>query len=273
MLFGLLPLSLQGRGFGGRGFRQSRSSPVFPDPTGKSFSAAPMFASTRWSLVVAARGSSPPARDALAELCRLYWYPLYAYVRRKGHNHVEAEDLTQEFFTRLLERDDLAAVDPGRGRFRSFLLAACNHFLSNQRDHDRAQKRGGGRQPLPLDFTDAERRYVAEPGHDQTPERLFERRWALTVLDRVLQRLQQDYEEAGKGRFFERLKGQLAGETAGSYAEVAAELGLTAGAVKVATHRLRQRYRDLLRDEIAQTLADPAAVDDEIRALFTALAP
>jgi RNA polymerase sigma-70 factor (ECF subfamily) len=232
-----------------------------------------MFATTRWSLVVAARGNSPAARDALAELCRLSWYPLYAYIRRKGHTHVEAEDLTQEFFTRLLERDDLATVDPSRGRFRSFLLASCNHFLSNQRDRDQALKRGGGRQPLPLDFHDAERRYVAEPGHDQTPERLFERRWALTLLERVLQRLQQDYEDSGKGNLFERLKGQLAGETVGSYAEAAAELGLTEGAVKVAAHRLRQRYRDLLRDEIAQTLDDPAAVDDEIHALFTALAP
>jgi RNA polymerase sigma factor (sigma-70 family) len=232
-----------------------------------------MFATTRWSLVIAAGGSSLPARDALAELCRLYWYPLYAYIRRKGNAHAEAEDLTQEFFARLLERGDLAAVDPARGRFRSFLLAACNHFLSNQRDRDRTLKRGGGRQPLPLDFGAAERRYDAEPGHDQTPERLFERRWTLALLDHVLQRLQQDYEGSRKGALFQRLKGQLAGEAAASYAEAAAGLGLTEGAVKVAAHRLRQRYGELLRDEIAQTLDDPAAVDDEIRALFAALVP
>ena len=231
-----------------------------------------MFVTTRWSLIVAARGDSPPAREALSELCRAYWYPLYAYIRRKGHTHAEAEDLTQEFLARLLERDDLAGVDPARGRFRSFLLAACNHFLSNRRDHDRALKRGGGQQPLPLDFGAAEQRYNAEPGHEETAERLFERRWALALLDRVLDRLRQEYATGGKGELFEKLKGRLAGDSGASYADVATDLTLTEGAVKVAAHRMRLRYRDLLRDEIAQTLDDPTAVDDEIRSLFTALA-
>ncbi len=232
-----------------------------------------VFATTRWSLVVAARGDSSAARAALAELCRLYWYPLYAFVRRRGHAHDEAQDLTQEFFTRLLERDDLAAVDPARGRFRAFLLAACRHFLSNEHDRATALKRGGGRQLLSLDFGDADRRYAAEPGHEQTPERLFERRWALTLLDRVVQRLREHYETAGQLPLFEALKGSLTGAAGDSHAEAAAALGMTPGAVKVAAHRLRQRYRDLLRDEIAQTVEDPAAVDDEIRALFSALAP
>jgi len=231
-----------------------------------------VFATTHWSLVVAARGASPVAREALAELCRLYWYPLYAYVRRRGHSADEAQDLTQEFFARLLERDDLAGLDPARGRFRAFLLAACRHFLANQNDRAQALKRGGGLRPRSLDLADADRRYAAEPSHEQTPERLFERRWALTLLDRVLQRLRQHYETAGQLVLFERLKGSLAGETDVPHAESAAALNMTEGAVKVAAHRLRQRYRDLLRDEIARTVAEPAEVDDEVRALFAALA-
>ncbi len=231
-----------------------------------------MFATTHWSLVVAAQGASPAAREALAELCRLYWYPLYAYVRRRGHSDDEAQDLTQEFFARLLERNDLARLDPARGRFRAFLLAACRHFLANQRDHAHALKRGGGLRPLSLDLADSERRYASEPSHEQTPERLFERRWALTLLDCVLQRLRQHYETAGQLLLFERLKGSLTGAATDTYAESAAVLGMTEGAVKVAAHRLRQRYRDLLREEIARTVADPGEVDDEIRELFGALA-
>jgi RNA polymerase sigma-70 factor (ECF subfamily) len=232
-----------------------------------------VFATTRWSLIVAARGESPAAREALAELCQLYWYPLYAYIRRCAHAHDEAQDLTQEFFALLLERDDLARLDPNRGRFRAFLLAACRHFLANQRDRQQALKRGGGCRLLSLDFADADRRYAAEPGHEQTPERLFERRWALTLLDRVMQGLRRHYETTNQLALFERLKGFLAGEAGESYAEAAATLGMSEGAVKVAAHRLRQRYRDLLRTEIAQTVEDAAAVDDEIRALFTALNP
>jgi RNA polymerase sigma factor (sigma-70 family) len=232
-----------------------------------------VFATTRWSLVLAARGEAPAAREALAELCRLYWYPLYAYVRRRGHATHEAQDLTQELFARLLERDDLAGLDPARGRFRAFLLAACRHFLANQSDREQALKRGGGRRPLPFDLADADQRYAAEPSHEQTPERLFERRWALTLLDQVLGQLRRHYEAAGQVPLFERLKGSLTGEADGPLAEAAAALGMTEGAVKVAAHRLRQRYRDLLRDAISRTVADPAEVDDEVRTLFRALAP
>jgi RNA polymerase sigma-70 factor (ECF subfamily) len=234
-----------------------------------------MFATTRWSLVAAARDrAAPPARQALAELCRAYWYPVYAYVRRSGRGHAEAEDLTQEFFTRLLEKDALAAVDPARGRFRSFLLAACRHFLANQDARARARKRGGGRRPLPLDLAGAHDRYRREPAHADTPEKLFERRWALALLDEVLGGLRREYEAAGKGPLFALLKEHLTGDDPGlPHGEAARQLGTTEGAVKVAAHRLRRRYRELLRQEIAQTLADPAEVDDEIRSLFAALAP
>lgn len=230
------------------------------------------FATTRWSLVCAARApSSPESRAALAALCGVYWYPLYAFVRRQGHDADRARDLTQEFFARLLERADLAAVDRSKGRFRSFLLAACKHFLCNEHDRVHARKRGGGRAPLPIDAAVAEGRYGGEPSHNETPERLFERRWALALLDQVLARLRQEYAAAGKGRLFERLKGHLTGEAGLPHARAAAELGLREGAVKVAVHRLRKRYGELLRDEIAQTLHDPAEVEDEIRDLFAAL--
>jgi RNA polymerase sigma-70 factor (ECF subfamily) len=232
-----------------------------------------MFATTRWSLVRAAdEGDSPSARRALAELCGLYWYPLYAFIRRRGHGHDQAQDLTQEFFARLLQRQDFAAADPAHGRFRSFLLAACKHFLANEYNRAHALKRGGGLQPLPLDFGDADDRYTREPAHDETPEKLFERRWALTLLQHVLARLRQEYEANGKETLFEQLKGHLTGADTQSHAAAAAVLGMSAGAVKVAAHRLRQRYRDLLREEIGQTIADPAQIDDEVQALFAALA-
>jgi RNA polymerase sigma-70 factor (ECF subfamily) len=230
-----------------------------------------MFATTRWSLIAAARDpDAPEARQALAELCGLYWYPLYAYIRRRGHDHAGAEDLTQGFFAHLLERHDWAAADPARGRFRSFLLAACQHFLANEHDRATAQKRGSGRQPLSLDFADADGRYAREPAHDQTPERLFERRWALTLLEQVLAGLREEYESSGKGRLFEALKGSLGGPEV-PYAAVAADLGLSEGAVKVAAHRLRQRYRDRLRAAIAETVAGEEQVDEELRDLFAAL--
>ncbi len=234
-----------------------------------------MFATTRWTLIAAARdGAAPEARQALAELCRLYWYPLYAYIRGRGNTHDQAQDLTQEFFATLLEKGGLAAVEQGKGRFRSFLLAACQHFLANQHDRDTAQKRGGGRSLVSLDFGDAEGRYSLEPAHAETPERLFERHWALALLDRVLARLRGEYEAAGRDRLFERLKTRLTGDAGGGpHARAAADLGLSEGAVKVAVHRLRKRYRDLLREEIAQTLDDPGQVDEEIRSLFAALGP
>jgi len=233
------------------------------------------FATTHWSLVVAARDrDSPQARDALAALCATYWYPLYAFVRRQGHSADEAQDLTQEFFARLLEKDFLAAVDREKGKFRSFLLAACKHFLSNERDRARAQKRGGGNAPLSLDLDDAEARFGREPGHTLTAEKLFERRWALALLQEVLARLREEYAARDKEALFDRLRGFLVGERQpGGHAAAAAELGLSEGAVKVAVHRLRQRYRELIREEIGRTVHDPEAIGDEIRALFAALAP
>ena len=232
-----------------------------------------MFATTHWSLVLAARGRpSPDARAALADLCRVYWYPLYAFVRRSGHDATTAEDLTQEFFARLLEKGWLGQADRTKGRFRSFLLAACKHFLTNERDRARALKRGGGKPPLPIDFGGADERYAREPADELTPERLFERRWALALLDQVLVDLRAEYAAAGRGALFDRLKAHLGGAAdSAPYESVAVELGMTAGAVKVAAHRLRQRYRDRLRDAIARTLNDPAAVDDEIRHLFAVL--
>jgi RNA polymerase sigma factor (sigma-70 family) len=230
------------------------------------------FATTHWSLVLAARDRADPgARDALASLCALYWYPLYAYVRRRGRRADEAHDLTQEFFARLLAKDFLAGVDRSKGRFRSFLLAAFNHFLANERDHARAKKRGGGRAVLSLDAADAEGRYRAEPADGLTPENLFERRWALTLLQEVMARLRADYDAKAKGRLFDRLRGFLVGEKGAGYREVADELGLSEGAVKVAVHRLRQRYRELLHEEIGRTVATPEEIEEEIRELFAAL--
>jgi RNA polymerase sigma-70 factor (ECF subfamily) len=193
-------------------------------------------------------------------------------VRRRGHGADEAQDFTQAFFARLLEKNDLAAADPGRGRFRSFLLTSLKHFLANEWDRNRAQKRGGGRAVLSIDFGTAEERYRAEPAHDLTPEKIFERRWALVLLENVLARLHDESAHAGKADSFDRLKGFLTGEqSAVTYGQLAAELNLSEGALKVAIHRLRRRYRELLRAEIEETVADPDEIDQEIRDLFSAL--
>jgi RNA polymerase sigma-70 factor (ECF subfamily) len=231
-----------------------------------------MFATTRWSLVAAATDpAAPHAREALADLCRLYWFPIYAYVRRRGQDHHAAQDLTQAFFARLLEKNDLAAADKIRGRFRSYLLTACQHFLANAHDHDTAKKRGGGRPHLPLDFADADTRYSHEPTDEETPERAFDRQWALGLLDRALGELRAEYADSGRATLFDALKDSLAGGAEVPYADLARELGMTEGAVKVAVHRLRQRYRDRLRGLIADTVEKPEDVDDEIRDLFAAL--
>jgi RNA polymerase sigma-70 factor (ECF subfamily) len=231
------------------------------------------FASTRWSLVLAAGcGDAPEAQAALAVLCQTYWYPLYAYVRRSGHPADEARDLTQEFFARLLEKRYLRAADAERGRFRSFLLTAFKHFLSRERHRARALKRGGGRRMLSLDFEQGESRFRLEPSTDVTPETIYERRWALTLLDRVIARLRDDFERAGKRDEFDRLKVFLTGEAAAPpYREVAAELGTTEGAVKVAVHRLRRKFRDIVLAEIAQTVTAPEDAEDELRHLFEAI--
>lgn len=233
------------------------------------------FTTTHWSIVLAAgQRSSPVSRDALERLCGRYWSPLYMYARRRVRDVHEAQDLTQGFFAALLEKDWLDAATPERGRFRAFLLTAFKNYMANEWDKVTAQKRGGGRRRLALDFTAADRLYAFEPADNLTPERAFQRRWALELLDLVLDRLRNEYAAAGKLRQFERLKPFIAPHAAEqTQAEAARELGMTAGAVAVAAHRLRRRYVELLRDEIAQTVADPADVDDEIRSLFAALEP
>ena len=234
----------------------------------------PAFVTTHWSVVLTAgRSDTPRARDALARLCQTYWYPLYTYVRRRGHSPEDAQDLTQEFFARLLEKNWVGAADQAKGRFRSFLLSAMNHFLADEWDKARAQKRGGGVPLVPLQFDTAETRYGLEPADNATPERSFELRWALTLLEEVLKQLQAEYEREGKADWFAALNPCLVGErTSQPYAELAAKLGVSEGAVKSAVHRLRQRYRQLLRDEITNTVAGPADVDEELRHLFAVLA-
>jgi RNA polymerase sigma-70 factor (ECF subfamily) len=215
----------------------------------------------------------PEARAALGELCAIYWYPLYAFVRRKGHDPQTAQDLVQGFFAALLEKEVLATIDRSKGRFRSFLMAACTHYLANQRDHTRALKRGGGCVLISIEAREAEGRYRCEPSHELTPERLFERRWAMTLLDLVLGRLEAESNAAGKGHLFAALGPSLLGKAEKvAYARVARELGCSEGAARTAAHRLRARFRDLLRVEIARTVDDPAAVEQEIRDLLAALA-
>ncbi|MSU50585.1 MAG: sigma-70 family RNA polymerase sigma factor [Opitutus sp.] len=234
----------------------------------------PAFATTQWSLVLQAAGpGAPEAARALAGLCATYWYPLYAFVRRQGHSAHDAQDLTQEFFARLIEKNVLAQVAREKGRFRSFLLAALKNFLANEWDKARAQKRGGGRTFVPLDAGSAESRYAIEPVDTLSADRIYERRWALTLLDRVLDRLRAEHAAGGKAAAFEALKGCLTdGRSAASYAEIAAHLQTTEGAIKVAVHRLRHRYRELLREEVTETLGRAEEVDDELRHLIAALA-
>jgi DNA-directed RNA polymerase specialized sigma24 family protein len=231
------------------------------------------FATTQWSLVLAARKkATPQAEEALAELCTAYWFPIYAFVRRQVPSAAEAEDLTQGFFARLLEKDYLKDVDREKGRFRSFLLVTCRHYIANERDHARAIKRGGGRPLLSIDVESAEDRYVFEPSHSLTPERIYERQWALTLLARVLARLRNEFVDDGRASTFEALKAFLTGEGGSSrYRALAVDMATTEGAVKVAVHRLRRRYRELIRAEIATTVDGEKAVDDEVRHLMTAL--
>lgn len=231
------------------------------------------FETTRWSVVVAAGGAdSSAARTALATLCETYWYPLYAYVRRRGTSAEDARDLTQGFLASLLERRDFEHVRQERGRFRSFLLASLRHYLSNDVAHRRALKRGGGITFLPLAFDEAEGRYRIEPEESTTPETLYERRWALTVIERVLSQLRREWEAAGRETEFDELKSCLLGvNPSGGYAAIAARLGISEGAVKTAVHRLRRRFQGELRTHIAETVSDPDDVDDEIRFLVRAL--
>jgi RNA polymerase sigma factor (sigma-70 family) len=234
----------------------------------------PVFVTTHWSVVLTAAGGreTTGARDALEKLCQTYWYPLYAYVRRLGHSPPDAQDLTQEFFARLLKHNWIRVADPEKGRFRSFLLTAIKRFLADEWDKARAQKRGGGVPLIPLQLESAETRYGLEPPDNVTPEQIFERRWALTLLDTVLQRLRTEYDEQSKTQLFADLHPCLVGDrTSQPYADLAKRMGVSEGTVKSAVHRLRQRYRQMLRDEIAQTVANPEAVDEELRHLFSAL--
>jgi RNA polymerase sigma factor (sigma-70 family) len=232
------------------------------------------FATTHWSVVLAARDSDSPAgAEALARLCEAYWYPLYVYVRRRGLGPEDAQDLTQEFFARLLEKNFLRLVDPGRGRFRSFLVMALDRFLAKEWQRQHRQKRGGGRPLSSLDAAEGEQRYFREPAREYPPEKLFDRRWALTLLERTLAQLGRECEAAGKGALFRAVQGWLAGESEGQpYEALARRLGLSVNALKVAVHRLRRRHARLLRAEVAQTVARPEEVDDEIRYLLGTLA-
>jgi RNA polymerase sigma factor (sigma-70 family) len=232
------------------------------------------FMTTHWSVVQAATSPrNSQCKQALETLCQTYWFPVYAYLRRCGHPQDAAEDYTQGFFTRLLEKDGLRLADPERGRFRSFLLTALKYFIANEEDRKRTLKRGGGHSILSLDLAEAEGRYAVQPAQTSSPERVFERSWALTLLDRAVARLQDEFERRDRGELFKHLKGYMAVDRdTVPYQAVALELGMTESAIKVAVHRLRRRYRDLLRDEIAQTVSDETQIDEEIGNLFAALA-
>lgn len=232
------------------------------------------FTTTHWTVVLAAgQGGSPAAFQALERLCQTYWYPLYAYVRRQGYPPEDAQDLTQAFFERVLEKNYLAQVDRDRGRFRAFLLAALKHFLSDQRDHDRAAKRGGGKPLLPLDAQEGEERYLLEPPDPLTPEKLYERRWALTVLEQARVRLRNEFAAAGKSDLYEALTGLETGEdTKLTYAELGQRLGRSESALKSAALRLRRRYGELIREEIAHTVASASEIEEEVRYLLAVVA-
>ncbi len=231
-----------------------------------------VFATTHWSVVLAAgQRGTPESGAALELLCRTYWYPLYAFVRRQGYSPQDSEDLLVGFFTRFLEKDYLKDVDPAKGRFRSFLLAALKHYLANEWDKAKAVRRGGRIDFLPLDAEAAETRYYEEPATELTPEKLYEQRWACVLLERVMARLEHDFQEDSRsGPNFDMLKSFLLGEDGcAPYGELATRLGLSEAALKMRVQRLRRRYQRLLREEIAQTVGQPDQVEDEIRHLFS----
>lgn len=231
------------------------------------------FATTHWSVVLrAGRSDDARSREALACVCQTYWYPLYAFVRRRGHSPEDAQDLTQGFFGHLLENHALATVDQAKGKFRSFLLASLRNFLTNEWERARTQKRGSGQRVVSLDATAAESRYGLEPVDHASPDKLFERNWALTLMEQALERLRAEQAAAGKATEFAPMQLCLMGDAeAPGHAALAAQLGLSVGTVKMAVSRLRRRYRELLCDEIAQTVSSPAEVEEEIRHLFAAL--
>jgi RNA polymerase sigma-70 factor (ECF subfamily) len=231
------------------------------------------FASTHWSVVLAARDTASAQADAaLGELCRTYWYPLYAFIRRKGHSPHDAQDLTQAFFARLLEKNYVAQADRERGRFRTFLLAALTHFLADEWDKAKRLKRCGGQEIMSFDVASAEERYRLEPIDQLDASKLYERRWVTTLFDKVLARLEEEFRDSGKGGLFDGLKSSLLAEDSGlSYAQLGVRLGMKEDTVKQAVHRMRRRYRELFREEIAQTVAGPGEVEDELKHLFAML--
>jgi RNA polymerase sigma-70 factor (ECF subfamily) len=230
------------------------------------------FPATQWTLILAAgEGGGSAADEALAELCRAYWFPVYAFIRRLGNSADEAQDLTQEFFARFLERRHFTSADPARGRFRSFLLTCVKHFLVDEADRRNAEKRGGRAVLLPLELRDGENHYEREFADNDTPERLFERTWARTLMARVNENLRSACAREGRGDQFEQLRQFLPGADPGSYSEVARDLGASEGALKVAVHRMRRRYREMFRGEIANLVSRPDLVDDEVRYLLQVL--
>lgn len=235
--------------------------------------ASPVFVTTRWTVVLAAQErTSPESEEALEFLCRTYWYPLYAYVRRLGHQTAYAQDLTQEFFARLLAKEWLASADREKGRFRTFLIVALKRFLANEWDRVHREKRGGHAPHFPLDTGLAEARYLSEPALELTADRIYERRWALTLVENTMNRLREEFGQANKAAEFERLKVFLTVDKAGiAYADVARDLGTSEGAARVAVHRLRRRFREVFREEVAQTVAGSEEVEEELRHLLSAL--
>lgn len=242
-------------------------------PTGL-FSGEKWFPTTRWTMVVqAGELAGEAAARALEELCQAYWRPLYVYVRRRGVPAEKAEDLIQGFFADFLARDHVAQADRRKGRLRSYLLGALNHYLSDATGRERRQKRGGGRAVLSLDLASTEAGYLREAVDDQTPDQLYERRWALALLERVLDRLKAEHHAAGRGKLFDELKPLLLSVDApANYGPLARKLGRSEGALRVAVHRMRRRYGQLLRNEVAEVVADPADIDDELRHLVAVLA-
>jgi len=244
-------------------------------PDGAARGAGPgRFATTRWSRVLAAGSArSEQSEEALAELCGEYWYPLYAYVRRRGYDTDDARDLTQSFFVHLLEKKSLAMADPARGRFRTFLLTAMKNFVNGEWRKKATLKRGGGVEMLSIDFQSAEERYRIEPSHTLSPDSIYERRWALGLLDRAVEELRRHYEEAGKGELFEALKGGL-GHDDGllPYSELSRQLGQSEAALRSAVFRLRRRWRDQLRELVAETVDEESTIDDELQNLLASIA-
>ncbi len=240
----------------------------------QSTSANARFAATRWSIVLAAGNwrEGGQSRSAMESLARAYWFPLYAYIRRIGNPSHNAEDLIQGFFTHLLEKNALDSVDRNKGKFRSFLLASLKNYISDQRDHQNAQKRGGGQKLVELDSFEAEKRYTIEPVDSITPEKVFEQRWAWTIIDQVMEQLRKQYADRNQENLFDELKGSLTmGTETATRSELARQLGMDENALSVAAHRLRRRFRELLREEVSQTVATPELVDEELKYLLTCL--